>query len=65
MWHSWKEQELLPLQMISAVLYYFIFNLGTWPSYLMDLLSPRLVGGVGDRNYMSSFSQSALSMTRA
>ena len=37
----------------------------TWPSYLTDLLSLRLIGAVGARNYFSSsFSRWALRMTR-
>jgi len=49
----------------SFIQIYLIVLMGTWPSYLMDLLSLRLVDEVGARNYVrSSLSQWALSMTK-
>jgi len=51
------------LHILFNLFIYCLFHSGTWLYYLTDLLSLRLVGEVGARNYVkSSFSQWALSM---
>ena len=46
------------LHILFNLFIYCLFHSGTWPYYLTDLLSLRLVGEVGARNYVkSSFSQ--------
>ena len=50
---------------LSFLVHVCFIHSGIWPSYLMDLLSRRLVGSVGAKHYMrSSYSDWALSMTR-